>query len=47
MKIEAWVHPHHQLCRLGRHSWRVARLFELSRELPVPRRMCQTGHFAR
>lgn len=35
MKVEAWAHPHDQMARLGRHSWRVARLFELSRELPV------------
>ncbi len=35
MKIKAWIPPSEQMCSLGRHSWSVARLFELSRELPV------------
>lgn len=35
MKIEKWASPHNQSCRLGRNSWSVARLFELSRDLEV------------
>lgn len=35
MKVKAWVPPHEQMCQLGRHSWSVPRLFELSRVLPV------------
>lgn len=35
MKIKKWVSPKDQMCRLGRHSWSVPRLFELARELPV------------
>lgn len=35
MKIEQWCHPHDQMSRIGRHRWRVARLFELARGLPV------------
>lgn len=35
MKIKEWHKPHDQMCNLGRHSWSVARLFELSRDLPV------------
>ena len=35
MKIEPWCLPHDQLSVLGRHSWSVAKLFELSRSLPV------------
>lgn len=35
MKIKEFYPPHEQMCTLGRHSWSVARLFELSRELPV------------
>lgn len=35
MKIKSWIEPSKQMCSLGRHSWSVARLFELVRELPV------------
>lgn len=35
MKIEKWCSPDTQECTLGNHTWSVARLFELSRELPV------------
>jgi len=35
MKIKAWAKPEDQMCNLGRHSWSVPRLFELSRSLPV------------
>lgn len=35
MKLKPWVAPKDQMCNLGRHSWSVPRLFELSRNLPV------------
>lgn len=35
MKIPEWPGPHDQMCRIGRHHWRVARLMELARSLPV------------
>lgn len=35
MKIKAWLSPQDQFCSIGRHSWSVARLFELSRKLLV------------
>lgn len=35
MKIKEWIHPQDQMCNLGRHGWSVARLFELSKSLPV------------
>lgn len=35
MKIKEWYKPSDQMCSLGRHSWSVPRLFELSRNLPV------------
>ena len=35
MKIPKWVEPKDQMCSLGRHSWSVPRLFELSKSLPV------------
>lgn len=35
MKIEPWLEPKEQCCTLGRHTWSVPRLFELSRNLPV------------
>lgn len=35
MKIKKWYTPDEQMCSLGRHSWSVARLFELARDLPV------------
>lgn len=35
MKIKPWVSPSDQMCKLGRNHWSVARLFELSRDLPV------------
>lgn len=35
MKVKEWLTPKDQMCTLGRHSWSVPRLFELSRSLPV------------
>lgn len=35
MKIKDWISPKEQLCEIGRHTWSVPRLFELSRDLPV------------
>ena len=35
MKIKQWTPPSEQMARIGRHSWSVARLLELSRVLPV------------
>lgn len=35
MKIPEWTKPNEQFSRLGRLSWSVPRLFELSRNLPV------------
>ena len=35
MKIKKWHKPSDQMCTLGRHSWSVPRLFELSRDLPI------------
>lgn len=35
MNIPTWYSPTTQTCTLGRHTWNVARLFELSRHLPV------------
>lgn len=35
MKAVDWIKPDAQMARLGRHSWSVPRLFELSRNLPV------------
>ncbi len=35
MKIKPFYSPSEQLCTLGNHSWSCARLFELSRDLPV------------
>lgn len=35
MKVATWHHPKEQECSLGRHSWSVPRLFELTRDLPV------------
>lgn len=35
MNVTKWHHPHEQQCTLGRHTWSVARLFELSRKLKV------------
>ncbi len=35
MKIEPWIDYKTQMCNLGRNSWSVARLIELSRDLPV------------
>lgn len=35
MKIKDWVQPKEQMSKIGKHSWSVARLFELSRNLPV------------
>jgi hypothetical protein len=35
MKIKDWVSTKDQMCSIGRHSWSVARLFELSKDLQV------------
>lgn len=35
MKIVDWGLPKDQMCEIGRHSWSVSRLFELTRFLPV------------
>lgn len=35
MIIEEFVKPEDQVCNLGKHQWSVARLFELSKNLPV------------
>lgn len=35
MKIKDWLSPQEQTCRIGNQYWNVARLFELSRHLPV------------
>jgi hypothetical protein len=35
MKIKAWHAPKDQMARLGRHSWSVAKLFELTRNMPI------------
>lgn len=35
MKVKTWAKPHEQFSKLGKHSWSVPRLFELSRDLPV------------
>lgn len=35
MKIKEWAKPQDQSCSIGCHHWNVARLFELSRGLPV------------
>lgn len=32
---EEFCRPDEQMCRIGHHSWSVARLFELAKELPV------------
>lgn len=35
MKVKTWIAPKDQMCSIGRHSWSVPRLFELTRDLPV------------
>lgn len=35
MKIDSFIRPDVQFSRLGKHSWSVARLFTLSKDLPV------------
>jgi hypothetical protein len=35
MKIKPFIPVSEQMCTLKRHSWSVARLFQLSKELPV------------
>ena len=35
MKIRPFISPHEQMCRIGKLHWSCARLFELSRDLPV------------
>lgn len=37
MFIPEWVPVEKQFCQLGRHVWSVARLIELSKDLPVMR----------
>lgn len=35
VKIEPWISVAEQMAVLGRHQWRVCRLFELAKDLPV------------
>lgn len=35
MKIKDWLSTKDQMCSIGRHSWSVSRLLELSKDLPV------------
>ena len=35
MKIKPWHKPAEQIGKIGRHSWSVARLIEVSKDLPV------------
>lgn len=35
LKIEKWLEPNEQMATLGNNHWSVARLFELSKNLPV------------
>ena len=35
MKIKDWLSTKDQYCSIGRHSWSVSRLLELSKDLPV------------
>lgn len=35
MNIRDWHSHKEQMCDLGRHSWSIARLVELARDLPV------------
>jgi hypothetical protein len=35
MKIKKWLEPHDQMGNFGNEYWSVARLFELSKNLPV------------
>lgn len=35
MIIDRFVRPNDQMCILGKHSWHVPRLFELSKDLKV------------
>jgi len=35
MKVSAFCHPKEQMAQLGKHSWSVARLFVLAKDLPV------------
>jgi hypothetical protein len=35
MHIKSWHDPKEQLSNIGRHTWSCARLFELSKDLPV------------
>lgn len=35
MKIPEFYHHHNQMSQLGQHHWSVARLIELSRDLPI------------
>lgn len=35
MKIERFCRPEKQMAKIGRHSWSVPRLFQLTKDLPV------------
>lgn len=35
MKIKKWADHNEQMSEIGRHSWSVSRLIELSRDFPV------------
>lgn len=35
MKIKPWHSPNEQFCILGNHTWNVARLMQLAKDLPV------------
>jgi hypothetical protein len=35
LKIPDFYHHHKQMCQLGKHHWSIARLIELSKNLPV------------
>lgn len=35
MKIEKWAGPDEQMAHLGKNKWRVSRLIELAKALPV------------
>lgn len=35
MRIKKWISVDTQMCRLGKHNWSVARLFELAKPLTV------------
>lgn len=35
MKIPSFVSPQEQLCNIGNHTWSVARLIQLSKDMPI------------